>query len=238
MVKRVSASNARELARAASDKNRNSRKIPKSHQDQRNSELPTLEDDEVDIPKGPTEKQQTAIRDIARDQVKLVRSLEKLQEQAKKIALELDRNRLVLLPEAMKKARVDKMELAGGFKIEMTKVVFANVPQPDGKADNAAERHALGIAYLDKVAPDLVTHGVNFKFKRGEQEAMFRKFIADLQKRKEPLDFVIKDSVDPRSLAAWVRKKDEAAEVIEDKTLGVHRFIKAEVKIPKKKGLV
>lgn len=238
MVKRVNASNARELAREASEKNRKNRKIPKSHQDRRNDPLPTLEDDEVDLPSGPTPKQQEAIRNIAREQVKLIRKLEKMQEEEKKIAFELDRNRLVLLPDAMKKARIKNMELAGGFKIVMESAVFANVPQPDGKADNAAERHAMGIAYLDKVAPDLVKHEIRFQFSRGEQEAMFRKFVADLQKRKVALDYVIKDTVDPRSLAAWVKKKDEAAETVEDKTLNVHRLTKAEVKIPKKKGLV
>lgn len=209
----------------------------RAHADQVNT-LTEVVDAEEDDSKA-TPGQLAAIINIGREQVKLMRAQEKAEDVLKKVKDDLWVNKTELLPKAMKAAGYslgDKCPLGEkGAIVDFDSAVSASVPSADNKrVENAAEKNAVGIAYLDDVFPDIVETTLTFKFQRGEHKDL-AKFLADNRKRKKPLEVEVRRVVNTNSLSAWVRRKDAAGESVDDAALNVYREEVAKVVLPKVK---
>jgi len=203
-----------------------------SHSDQPNA-LPI---DDIEEAPAPSAKQLAAVIEIAREQVKLQRLVGKLQIDLQAAKQRLTANKSVLLPKAMDTAGVTATPLGGGAHVEIETIVTASVPSPNSdRVENAEERNAVGIEYCDKHCPDLVKNKVTAFFPKG-LEKLFARFLRDLNKRKQQVEYTTERTVHGATLAKWVRGQDKLGKSVDEAALGVHRIKIAEVVLPKKKG--
>lgn len=193
--------------------------------------------DESEMKEGPSNEDLRKIADVSREQVKLVREKEKLEQQLADVNKRLQANMQVELPEIMLKCGMESYTLAGGYSVSVDKIVKASIPAPDNKrVENAAHKHAIGIAYMDKMAPDLVKNSITIEYPKG-QEKLFKKFMRDLAQRKIPVDYKLTRAVHASTLSKWVRTRLDKAEDVDEVALNVHKVTIAEVKIPRKEKL-
>jgi translation elongation factor EF-G len=182
-----------------------------------------------------TPKQLAKILDLAREQKKLINKKNKLEADLEQVKKDLNTNKTVLLPKAMDAAHKEECPLGEkGWKVEAWTEVRANIPSPDNdKVENAEELNKAGIAYADKACPDLVQNQFIAIFPKGS-EKFFRKFMADMKKRKVQIEYSVRRTVNPQTLSKWVRDQDKLGKSVDEVALRVHRRRIAEVVGPKK----
>lgn len=208
--------------------------IPKSHQDQRNDPEPEVF--EGDVAPVATQDKLDKITNIARDQVRLKKRKAKLEEELEGVSKELEVNKTQLLPAAMTDAAMTSFQLAGGYGVEVEKVVRASIPFGDAKKrakePGGEEKYQGALDYMDERAPDLVVHKFELIFSRGE-EKMVRKFIRDLNRRKVQLKWEVSRTVHASTLTSWLKKEEKALRSVDETKISVHRVTVAEVIEPK-----
>lgn len=172
-----------------------------------------------------------AVINICRDQVRLQRAVDKAANDLEKLQGDLDANIQSLLPKAMKQAGVpNHLPLDGGAYVDLVTIVKARIPSLDKDPD----KNAVGLAYVDKVAPDLPKTVLTIEFGRGEEKDL-KKMLADLRARKKPLAMQVARTVHAGTLTKWVKEREKDGGAIDEQALSVHRFEMAEVKLPKVK---
>lgn len=210
-----------------------------SHGNQRNAlpkdQLPELDADEATPPPKATVKQLQKITELARDQVRLQRAVEKKKKELKEAEQKLQANKVTLLPKAMDEAHEVGMPLGGGATLDLETIVTASVPSPfSDRAENAEERNRVGIQYLNKYAPSLPKHKATIFFERG-QEKELRKLLANLGRYNPPMEVQVESTVHSSTLGKWVKEQDKLGKSVDEKALNVHRIRVATVTLPKKK---
>lgn len=205
-----------------------------SHADQANAPADVVLDDVEEAP-AATAQDLAKVINIARDQAKLQKEVERLEIDLKKAKEKLLANKQSLLPKAMEEAGIKATPLGGGAHVEIETIVTASIPSPNSdRVENAEERNRIGIEYCDKHCPDLVKNKVTAFFPRG-MEKLFTKFLRDLNKRKQQVEYTTERTVHGGTLGKWVRGQDKLGKSVDEVALGVHRIKVAEVVLPKKK---
>lgn len=200
----------------------------------RNAQEPDeLLDVDVATNAGPTPEQMAAIVNKARALLKADQRVDAAETELK--AAKAERRTIAVdeLPKLMKDASMDECSLGNGWSVELDTFVTASVPSPTGKAVNAAERHAKGIAYLNTVAPDLVKNTCTITYARG-QEKQLKKLLTNLAKYKPPVEVEVASTVHAQTLGKWVRTQDKLGKEVDEGALGVSRIPTAELVPPAK----
>lgn len=192
----------------------------------------------VDIDEAPKGKvdptKLAAIIDKARELFKADKRVEEADKELKAAKADLKQIATNELPKLMKDAGMTNCPLNDGWSVELDTLVTASVPAPDApRAVNAKERHEKGIAYLDKVAPDLVSHVATITFAKGNEKQL-QKLLTNVGKYKPPMEISVKASVHSGTLGKWVRLQDAAGKAVDEAALGVSRIPTAELIEPKK----
>lgn len=202
----------------------------RSHDDQPNTETELVEEEDLPV----TPEQISKVVNLAREQYKLDKEIERKEKELKDLNAALQKNKTVDLPAAMQDARMTECPLDEGYKIELVPIVHASVPSPNNKkVPDAVERNERGIAYLDKVAPDLVVTKLEIIFNRNEHKEL-KRFLGDNKRRKKPLEMNLTRTVNTATLGKWVRERDAAALETDDTAISIHRMKVAELIAPKK----
>jgi hypothetical protein len=201
-----------------------------SHADRPNAHA----EDEIDEAPAPSAKDLNKVIELSRWQVQYSRDVEKLEEKLAEVKAKLIRNKMVELPKAMEAANLQAAPLGKGSTVELEVLVTANIPSPDSdRIENAAERNAVGIAYMDKMAPSMVKNVITIEYAKGEDK-FYNKLVRDLSRRKVPPEFTVKRTVHSGTLGKWVRDQDKAGKKVDEEALNVHRLKVATVYLPKK----
>lgn len=202
-------------------------------------ELPEAEGDAVAAEPAPSDKLD-AIRELARDQVRLKRAVARAQEELDGLKASLNANKTDLLPKAMAKVDMRHFELANGFAVDVEEIISASIPNPDDyrkyktpeqKAD-ARARYDAGIGYMDEKAPSLVKTTFTVEFGRDE-DAEVKAFLRSIEKRKKKLKWSLKRGVHAQTLGKWAREELAAGREVDGDKIGLHRISVAEVVMPK-----
>lgn len=210
-----------------------------SHSDRRNAppeEQLVLEADDVVVPeRKATAAQLERVRTVARQQIKLTREIARDTEALKKKERELQTNKTDELPKALEAANLaDGTPLGGGASVAVETKVRASIPSLKAKVDNAEEKNAAGIAYMRRMAPDLIETTLTLRFPVGEEKELQR-LLAQNARRKNPLEFEFAEVVNTARLKSWVEKRDEQGLATDADALNIQRFKIAEVVLPKVK---
>lgn len=194
--------------------------------------------DDIEEDKQPIDPKKLAVvLEKSREQIRILRQVEKADGDLKAAKQKLRTNQTDTLPKAMAEAGIteDSMPLGGGAVLYLETLVTANIPAANApRAENAAERNKVGIAYMNKMAPDLVVNTATITFAKG-QEKMLRKLLNNLAKYKPPIEVVVESAVHSGTLGKWVRDQDKASKAVDEEALNVHRIKTAVVVLPKKK---
>lgn len=198
-------------------------------------QLPVLDEAEIETPKA-TAAQIARIVNVAREQVKIRKRVDTLSDQLKAASKELAQNVNVDLPKAMREAHQTSCPLGDkGAYVELDEIVKASIPSVSNRrVENAEERNAAGIAYMDSRAPDMVDTVLTIRFPKGTEKELAR-YLRDNKRRKKPLELDLTRTVHTGQLSAWVRRELEAGRDVDRDALNVHIIDVAEVKVPKPK---
>lgn len=146
-------------------------------------------------------------------------------------ALGVAKEKLRQLSEVQIPAHLDQMKMQDftrqdGLKVKIQEKVYASLPK---------DRAAAGCTWLAAHgAQHLIKTQVKVEFAAGDAKKA-AKLADSLRKRKNALEAEMAVTVNPQSLAAWVRSQlEEGAEVDLD-LLGVHRKRVSVVELPKAK---
>jgi hypothetical protein len=189
----------------------------------RNAQQP---DEQLDVEAGPdaTDAQLKRVSTLALRQLEIKREIEEIEEQLEKKNSELKINAESDLPEAMTTCGLQEVTIAGGATVELKRVVAASIP---------AEMLPEALAWLkEHKAESIVKHTITCEFGKGEDK-VFKAILKKLGAVKPPLKLTTKSGVHAQTLGAFVREKDKAGVVVPEKTFGIFRVTKAEVKPPK-----
>lgn len=233
----------------------------RSHADQVNTSGPEQEvEDEgaVADEEEATPEQLATIVNLSREQIKLGRELVLAEKEVDRVNDLLVTNMTDTLPKAMRDAKLDHSPLGGGAEVSLDEVIRANIPSPNNKKNpTAVEDNAKGIAYMDEQAPDLVDNILTMKFERDstffnsfmndpdmntitlefdrENKCFYAKFTKESYKRKRLVSVDMVRTVHTSRLVAWVKRRIEAAQPVDDQLLNVQRTWIAKVLLPKSK---
>lgn len=195
-------------------------------------------EDDVDVAPEIDPKKLAKIIDKAREQLRCERRVEKLETELKTAKSELNAIKSVELPKMMKLAGLNHIPLGKGATLKIETIVTASIPSPySTRAENAVERNAVGIAYMEKKAPSLIVNKVTMYFEKGF-EKLYNKFLRDLKQRKVKVETEIERTIHGQTLGKWVREQDAKGIAVDDKALSVTRIDVAEIILPKKKTSV
>ena len=157
--------------------------------------------------------------DLEDDVARLTNDLAEQQKKLKQVS-EVD------LPTAMKEIGLKDFSLATGEKIEIKHGLAASITK-------AHEVEAFSWLMKNR-AGSLIKNQVVVSFGM-KQDAMARKFLRDMARRKVRLEYQQKKSVHPQSLAAFCRTQIEEGKEIPMDLLGVYEYDRAKVTRPKTK---
>lgn len=143
----------------------------------------------------------------------LSRNLYRLAEERKQLSLALDakdeelrRLQEVDLPDAMREAAVEQQPLGGGWTAVLrVDVLSASLNAAPAEGQDPAQ-HSAAMAWLDQHHPDLVKRRVKIDFPK-EEVAWFKKFMADLAKRKRKVFAAAEFFVHTQTLRKFVREQ-------------------------------
>ena len=207
-----------------------------SHADQRNAppeeELPILGEEDA-APEATPEQIAEVIR-LSREQFSLDKEIDKIEEELSKKKKALINNVENELPKAMEAAHMEVCPLNGGYETKLKTVIRASIPSLKSKVPDAVERNAIGIAYMDEIAPDMVDTIVTIRYPKGTEKEL-KDLLARNKRRKNPLELELSRTVNTGSLQAWIAKRDAAGLATDDTKINIQRVKVAEVKAPKGK---
>lgn len=210
-------------------------KAKNPHADQPNAP-PGIEIDDVDEKPAATKDQLNAVYLAAQEQQKLKQKKARLDSELEAVEALLNESKTVTLIGAMDTAHIDMYPLSAGYYVEAWTDIKASVPSPDNpKVEDAVERNAKGVAYIDEVAPDLLIHQITITYPKGS-EKFVNKLLGNLKKYKPPIPYSQRTTVNQATLSKWARLKIEAGEKVDDEAISLKRKRMAEVFPPKKKG--
>ena len=188
---------------------------------------------EVEPAPAATAEDLAKILGLAREQVRIRLVIEKHEEEVKKLKLGLKQVTEKDLPEAMRAADLTTFDCGGGWSVILKPFVAASISEANrGAAHEWLDEHGMG---------GLIKRTIIVYFGKDE-DRWAKKFMADLAKRKRPLDVERKETVHSGSLTAAVKEqiakaleegKDPRAELPFD-LLGVYQAEVAELVAPKK----
>jgi hypothetical protein len=159
-------------------------------------------DPEVEAAPVPDSKDLKQLALLAHRHIVLESEIAALENQiaAKKEALKALRE--VDIPTAMTEVRMESFKLEGGGTVELKKLTFASITDANKPAAFAAlEKNGHGA---------IIKHEIKILFGKGE-EAWAKKFLADLAKRKRPLNTKRRDFIEPQTLGKLARELVEGA---------------------------
>lgn len=202
------------------------------------TDTPTIIDaDEIEAKAPPSDEQIKNVRDHARDLYKKRRLLATLQEEAAKTVIEIEVLEVKTLPEAMRTIGMRSFALDGGFEIELEDVVHGSIKKENKPAayewlKDAAEKAKNG---WDAIIKNTIT----VSFDKGD-EKWANKFMADLAKRKRPLQVERESAIHASSLKKFVKERVAAektgevppALILPRDLFGVFEFTKANLVDP------
>lgn len=151
---------------------------------------------------------------LARDQKAAEAKVARIQQELAEAQADLDKIAQKDLPELMQELRLKTFTTEDGVQIEVKESIHASIPKI--KADDAFK-------WLeDHNDAGMIKRTVTVAFPRDE-EKWAKKFLADMAKRKRPLDAKVERKVEPATLKAWATKKLEAGVDIPQDLFGIHR---------------
>lgn len=197
------------------------------------------EEEEIDVAEPPSDAELRQVHLLAQQYVDLESDIADLEEKlsAKKLALKNVREQA--LPMAMTAVGMTKFEMQGGAMVAVSDYVRAGIVEANRPmAFEALEKNGHG---------SIIKHEITVLFGKGE-EAWAKKFMADLAKRKKPLNVARKDFVEWQTLTKLAKElvANAKAQGLDPKDalpddlyrlMGVYEARVADVKLPKaKKG--
>jgi len=151
---------------------------------------------------------------LARDQKAAEAKVAKIQQQLQEAQEELDRIAQKELPELMQELRLKDFTTEDGVTIQVKESIHASIPK--SRADESFQ-------WLeDHNNAGMIKRTVTVAFPRDE-EKWAKKFLADMAKRKRPLDVKVERRVEPATLKAWVTRQLEAGVDLPQELFGIHR---------------
>jgi ferredoxin len=132
------------------------------------------------------------------------------------------------IPELMESCGQKRCTTLTGLEVVVELKDFANVPAPTTiektrdpeRREELLQRRMEALRYIDAEAPSLIKREISVMFGRG-QEADAKKFTEDLMKRRNPVKFNERETVDNRTLMKWVKEMKDAGKPVNEKLLGV-----------------
>jgi hypothetical protein len=193
--------------------------------------------EDVEAAPPPSDAELRQVRVLAQQYLDLEAEIERLEEvtAAKKLALRTLKE--TALPMAMTALGMTDFGLVGGGKVVVSDLVRAGITEAN---------RPLAFAALEKNNHgDIIKHEITVLFGKGE-EKWAAKFLADLAKRKKPLNVSRRDFVEWQTLgklakelvAACKSKGLDPKEALPDdlyRLIGIYEARVAEVKLPKEK---
>lgn len=188
---------------------------------------------DVEAAPPPDDKDLKQVADLARQQVVLIREVNKLQTELAEKSAALKKNMEFDLPLKMKELGMTHFGLAGGASISMKEVVTASIPRDPEIQDEA-------FSWLEtKGHGGLIKRRIQILFGR-DDIAWAKKFLQDCAKRKKPLILDQKTWVEPQTLMAFVREQLKLAaskgtdpeELAPTRLLGTYKMTYAVVDLP------
>lgn len=166
---------------------------------------PTLADYREDVPQ-VTAEQLAAVVNLARDLYRKQLEASRIAAEAERVQDDIRRIAEVELPAAMVAANVSSQSVGNGYTAELyTQVASASV-HAEPKTADAARLHEERMAWLEEHGQEgLIKREVRALFDRREA-AFFRKFVADLRKRKKPVNAVLRNYVNSQTWGAYLRE--------------------------------
>lgn len=196
------------------------------------NQLPMLDEGEASPPPTASGAQVAAVITMAKKQFKQQVAVEKAEEALKKAKTDLNTTATVDLPKLMKDAGMDTCPLNNGYRVDIDKVINASIPSLKAKRDDAEERNAIGIAYMDKHAPDMIDTVLIERYPKDKLKEL-KKRMAENARRKNPIEWEVSRTVNTGSLQAWIRKRDEAGIATDADVLNIQRLDIAKIVKPK-----
>lgn len=186
---------------------------------------------------GATPEQLAAVVNAARELARREKLVGQLEEQLKKAKEDLKASVEVLVPKAMEEAGMQKAPLGPpGWYVEVNDIVKASIPSPHSdRIDNAPEKNAIGMSYLEPVAPDLIKMKLVAYFGRDEYD-FARKVQRDFERRKRKVRYTMEKEVHTGTLTSWVKRQDEAGLEVDEVALNVRRFKAAKIVRPSERS--
>ena len=188
---------------------------------------------EVEDSPSATPEQLAHVLATARRQAKLAAEIAKAEDALKKQKNEYKKTAEIELPNALRAAQLNEMPLGEGWSVRLKTTLAGYISEERKETAHAwLEEHDMG---------GLIKHVITITFGRDE-DSFFKKFMADLAKRKKPVQAERKDAVNTATLGAFVREQVGKAqeqgldprEVIPFDLLGVYQTTYAEIVPPKK----
>ena len=153
-----------------------------------------------------------ALNSLARDHVRMEARVAALDEELKKAKEQLRLLSEVQIPEQLKELNLTTVTTGDGIKLELSNAVRANIKK---------EHEADAFKYLNETGNgNLIKRSFTIEFGKDE-ESWAKKFQADLNKRKKPLNVKLKRAVHPGTLTAFIKGELEKGVNIPMETFGV-----------------
>lgn len=154
--------------------------------------------DDVEERQPPTDAQLKNVRDYAATLWKKRKELARLLDDAQLISTEIEVLEMKTIPDAMRAIGMDSFSLTGGFRIDLEKFAHGSV-----KKEDEPKLHA----WLEKVGwESIIKHTITIAFGKGEDK-WAKKFLADLAKRKKPIQFERKDAIHASTWKSFFKER-------------------------------
>lgn len=165
------------------------------------------------------------LSDLALTQVKREAAVAALERQLKIAKALLEEVSERDLPGCMEQLGLPYFETDTGIKVELKEGVHASITQ-----ENQPEAHR----WLEENSQSgVIKRLVIASFGKGE-DAWAKKFVADMRRRKKPINFEIKAAVHSSTLAALVKEMLREGIEFPLELFGVHRITTSKVTLPPK----
>lgn len=181
--------------------------------------------DDVEDAEVPADNDLAKIAQHAERRLEIIDLVANLQAQLDALGKEATQIEERLLPDALTAVGMKSFKLQNGYEVELSRLVVAAIPE---------DRRDDAFKYLrEQNAGDLIKRTVTMAFGKGEddQATLLVAKAAELFPDHVPED---KTTVHAKTLAVWVRTRDDDGLPTDDGLLGVYRKSYARIKAPAK----
>lgn len=166
---------------------------------------PKLQDYAEDVPETSPE-QLALVVNLSRQLYRKQQELSRIMVDAERVREDIAKLTDIDLPAAMVAANVSEQAVGNGYTVELYTQVASASMQAEPKTQEDAAVHEKRIAWLEAHGQEgLVKREVRAFFDRKEVQ-FFRKFVADLRKRKKPVNAQLRNYVHAQTWGAFVRE--------------------------------